>query len=60
MCISGSELPNLKPDIDNACSAYEKAIEMDNDYLFHLNYAIMLTNNEQVRDPEPNTKNPRP
>jgi Bardet-Biedl syndrome 4 protein len=48
---SGILTLNPKSDIDNACSAYEKAIEMDNDYLFHLNYAIMLTNNEQVRDP---------
>mmetsp|Transcript_7584 Transcript_7584/g.14903 ORF Transcript_7584/g.14903 Transcript_7584/m.14903 type:complete len:419 (+) Transcript_7584:263-1519(+) len=35
-------------DIDNSCSAYEKAIEMDDDFLFHLNYAIMLTNNDQI------------
>lgn len=36
-------------DFDNACSAYEKAIELERDHLFHLNYAIMLFNND---DPE--------
>jgi hypothetical protein len=25
-------------DFENACSAYEKAIEMENEYMFHLNY----------------------
>mmetsp|Transcript_6202 Transcript_6202/g.21988 ORF Transcript_6202/g.21988 Transcript_6202/m.21988 type:complete len:179 (-) Transcript_6202:752-1288(-) len=35
-------------DYDNACAAYEKAIEMDSDFLFHLNYAVMLVNNGQV------------
>uniref|UniRef100_A0A7S1X3Q1 Bardet-Biedl syndrome 4 n=1 Tax=Tetraselmis chuii TaxID=63592 RepID=A0A7S1X3Q1_9CHLO len=32
-------------DFDNACSAYEKAIEMEADHLFHLNYAITLYKN---------------
>lgn len=38
-------------DFDNACSAYEKAIEMDDqEPSFHLNYAItLLSNNEQER-----------
>lgn len=31
-------------DIDNACAAYEKAIEMESDHLFHLNYSITLFN----------------
>eukprot|EP01052_Picozoa_sp_SAG31_P040657 SAG31_NODE_5941_length_2247_cov_1.585661_3_plen_191_part_00 len=31
-------------DFDNACSAYEKAIEMESDHLFELNYAITLCN----------------
>lgn len=35
-------------DVDNACSAYEKAIEMESDHLFHLNYAITLYNNDDV------------
>eukprot|EP00941_MAST-03F_sp_MAST-3F-sp1_P003937 g3937.t1 len=33
-------------DFDNACSAYEKAIEMESDHLFHLNYAITLYKGE--------------
>ena len=32
-------------DFDNAVSAYEKAIEMESDHLFELNYAITLSNN---------------
>lgn len=32
-------------DFENACSAYDKAIEMESDHLFHLNYAITLANN---------------
>ena len=39
-------------DFENACSGYEKAIDLDNDYLFHLNYAITLYHNghlEQAR-----------
>lgn len=36
-------------DFDNACSAYEKAIELDkDDHLFHLNFAITLFNNDEV------------
>ncbi|RHY21043.1 hypothetical protein DYB25_006015 [Aphanomyces astaci] len=35
-------------DFENACSAYEKAIEMDADHLFHLNYAITLLNNDEI------------
>jgi Bardet-Biedl syndrome 4 protein len=31
-------------DIDNACSAYEKAISMEIDHVFELNYAITLYN----------------
>lgn len=31
-------------DFDNACAAYEKAIQMDSEPLFHLNYGIMLYN----------------
>eukprot|EP01006_Ploeotia_vitrea_P030512 TRINITY_DN62906_c0_g1_i1.p1 TRINITY_DN62906_c0_g1~~TRINITY_DN62906_c0_g1_i1.p1 ORF type:complete len:441 (-),score=29.92 TRINITY_DN62906_c0_g1_i1:114-1436(-) len=36
-------------DFDNACSAYEKAISMEGDHLFELNFAITLFNND---DPE--------
>ena len=35
-------------DFENSCSAYEKAIEMESDHLFELNYAITLFNNEEV------------
>ncbi|CAM9913416.1 unnamed protein product [Discosporangium mesarthrocarpum] len=34
-------------DFDNACSAYEKALELDADYLTHLNYAVTLFNNDE-------------
>jgi Bardet-Biedl syndrome 4 protein len=34
-------------DVDNACAAYDKAIEMESDMLFHLNYSIMLVKHEQ-------------
>merc|ERR1711934_1289464 len=36
-------------DFENACSAYEKSIEMESDHLFHLNFAITLFNNGEVR-----------
>ena len=36
-------------DFDNACQAYEKAIEMEEDHLFHLNYAITLLNHDDVQ-----------
>ena len=38
---------NRLDDFDNACQAYEKAIEMEEDHLFHLNYAITLMNNSE-------------
>lgn len=31
-------------DFANACSAYEKAIDMESDHMFHLNFAITLFN----------------
>eukprot|EP01061_Rhynchopus_euleeides_P047827 TRINITY_DN9864_c0_g4_i1.p2 TRINITY_DN9864_c0_g4~~TRINITY_DN9864_c0_g4_i1.p2 ORF type:complete len:424 (+),score=149.22 TRINITY_DN9864_c0_g4_i1:287-1558(+) len=34
-------------DFENACSAYEKAISMERDHLFELNYSITLVNNEE-------------
>ena len=34
-------------DLENACSAYEKAIEMESDHLFHLNFAITLYNHDE-------------
>ena len=41
---------NRLDDFDNACQAYEKAIEMEEDHLFHLNYAItLLANDETLR-----------
>eukprot|EP00242_Pyramimonas_sp_CCMP2087_P014638 CAMPEP_0198199372 /NCGR_PEP_ID=MMETSP1445-20131203/2685_1 /TAXON_ID=36898 /ORGANISM="Pyramimonas sp., Strain CCMP2087" /LENGTH=413 /DNA_ID=CAMNT_0043869203 /DNA_START=382 /DNA_END=1623 /DNA_ORIENTATION=- len=36
-------------DFENACSAYEKAIEMESDHLFELNYAISLYNNDDLQ-----------
>jgi len=35
-------------DFENACSAYDKAIEIETDYLTHLNYAITLYNNDEM------------
>ncbi|KAL9653223.1 hypothetical protein ABK040_010931 [Willaertia magna] len=37
---------NRLDDFENACAVYEKAIEMDSDYLFELNYAITLYNHQ--------------
>jgi len=34
-------------DFDNACQAYEKAIEMEEDHLFRLNFAITLVNHDE-------------
>eukprot|EP00657_Telonema_sp_P-1_P002906 TRINITY_DN16779_c0_g1_i1.p1 TRINITY_DN16779_c0_g1~~TRINITY_DN16779_c0_g1_i1.p1 ORF type:complete len:156 (+),score=15.06 TRINITY_DN16779_c0_g1_i1:231-698(+) len=39
---------NKLEDFENACAAYEKAISLERDHVFHLNYAIMLINNEQL------------
>eukprot|EP00742_Colponemidia_sp_Colp-10_P004412 GILJ01004709.1.p1 GENE.GILJ01004709.1~~GILJ01004709.1.p1 ORF type:complete len:470 (-),score=67.56 GILJ01004709.1:204-1574(-) len=35
-------------DFDNASTAYEKAIEMERDHLFHLNYSITLYNHNEM------------
>ncbi|KDO24220.1 hypothetical protein SPRG_09854 [Saprolegnia parasitica CBS 223.65] len=35
-------------DFENACSAYDKAIEMEADHMFHLNYALTLFNNDEL------------
>jgi len=35
-------------DFENSCSAYEKAIDMESDHLFHLNYCITLLNNDEI------------
>jgi Bardet-Biedl syndrome 4 protein len=35
-------------DFENACSAYEKAIRMESDHLFELNYAITLFNHHEL------------
>jgi len=37
-------------DFDNACSAYRRAIEMETDHLFHLNYAITLYNHDKNQE----------
>jgi len=39
---------NRLDDFENACSAYEKAIDLEEDHLFELNYAITLANNEEL------------
>ena len=39
---------NRLDDFENACAAYEKAIDMEEDHLFELNYAITLFNNDEV------------
>merc|ERR1712060_298179 len=39
---------NRLDDFENACSAYEKAIDMEEDHLFELNYAITLASNEDL------------
>jgi len=36
-------------DFDNSCQAYEKAIEMEDDHLFHLNFSITLLNHDDVK-----------
>ena len=36
-------------DFDNSCQAYEKAIEMEEDHLFHLNFSITLLNHDDVK-----------
>lgn len=35
-------------DFPNACSAYEKAIDMETDHVFELNYAITLFNHNHI------------
>ncbi|GMH32300.1 hypothetical protein BSKO_00134 [Bryopsis sp. KO-2023] len=35
-------------DFENACSVYERALELEDDYLFHLNFAITLCNNGEI------------
>lgn len=37
-------------DFENACSAYEKAIRMESDHLFELNYAITLFNHGELEN----------
>ncbi len=35
-------------DFDNACAAYDKAVELGEDFVTHLNYAITLFKNDEV------------
>jgi hypothetical protein len=45
-----SPFTNRLEDFENSCAAYEKALELSDDYLTYLNYAITLyTNDEPVR-----------
>jgi Bardet-Biedl syndrome 4 protein len=37
-------------DFENACSAYEKAIDMESDHMFELNYAITLYNHDEIEE----------
>eukprot|EP00968_Pinguiococcus_pyrenoidosus_P029233 scaffold8431_cov248-Pinguiococcus_pyrenoidosus.AAC.6 len=39
-------------DFDNACAAYEKALRVEGTYTIHLNYAILLFNNDEVEAAE--------
>ena len=39
-------------DFDNSCSAYEKAIEMESDHLFELNYAVSHQASETYSNPD--------
>ena len=38
---------NRLDDFENACAAYDKAIAMEQDHVFELNYAVTLFNNEE-------------
>lgn len=38
---------NRLDDFDNACAAYDKALSMEADHVFELNYAVTLFNNEE-------------
>mmetsp|Transcript_14302 Transcript_14302/g.13807 ORF Transcript_14302/g.13807 Transcript_14302/m.13807 type:complete len:410 (+) Transcript_14302:368-1597(+) len=35
-------------DFENSCAAYDKSIQLDQDYVTHLNYAITLLANDEV------------
>lgn len=35
-------------DFENACAAYDKAVELSEDYLTHLNYSITLYSNDEI------------
>ncbi len=35
-------------DFENSCAAYDKAVELAEDYLTHLNYAITLYSNDEI------------
>ncbi len=35
-------------DFENSCAAYDKAVELAEDYLIHLNYAITLYTNDEI------------
>lgn len=37
-------------DFENSCAAYEKAIELGEGYLAHLNYAITLFLNDEIEN----------
>ena len=38
---------NRLDDFENACAAYDKALSMEQDHVFELNYAVTLFNNEE-------------
>lgn len=35
-------------DFENSCAAYDKSLELSNDYFTHLNYAITLYTNDEI------------
>ncbi|EPY35947.1 Bardet-Biedl syndrome 4 protein like protein (BBS4-like protein 4) [Angomonas deanei] len=41
---------SLLNDLENACHAYERALRLSDDHLFHLNYAVTLYNSGCVQE----------
>jgi len=40
--------PRSLNDFENSCAAYDKALELGEDYLTHLNYCITLFSNDEI------------
>ncbi len=39
---------NRLDDFENACAAYDKSLELSDDYFTHLNYTITLYKNDEI------------